>query len=96
MRQALSHIGSGNNCYVFSGKETGKMYLKTLQRFMIFDTLFPSHPREMIKDSGKDSIRMFNSNIINGAKSGIINRRRGLHKQGYIYKTEYYTDILTL
>lgn len=53
----------------------------------VYDTLFPSHPREMIKDSSKESIRMFNSNIINGAKSGIINRRMGLPKQGYIYKT---------
>lgn len=70
--------------------------IKTLKRFMIFDTLFPSHPREMIKDTSKDSIRMFNSNVINGAQSGIINRRMGLPKQGCIYKTEYYTDILTL
>ena len=36
---------------------------------MIFDTLFPSHPREMIKNSGKDSVWMFNGNIINGAQS---------------------------
>ena len=96
MKQALSYIGSGNTLLCLFWKGIWQNVLKTLQRFMIFDTLFPSHPREMIKDSGKDSIRMFNSNIINGAKSEIINRRMRLHKQGYIYKTEYYTDILTL
>lgn len=65
---------------------------------MIFDTLVPLleiHPREMIKDSGKHFIRMFNS-IINGAKSEIMNRRMRLNKQRYTYKTEHYIDILTL
>lgn len=38
---------------------------------------------------------MFNSNIINGAKSDIINWRMRLSKQRYIYKTKYYTDVCT-
>lgn len=73
-------------------------YIKSITKFMIFDTLIPLLeilPREMIKDSGKSFIRMFNSNIINGAKSEIIKRMR-LNKQKYTYKTEHYIDILTL
>lgn len=54
---------------------------------MIFDTLTPPLPRELIKDSGKDCVKMLNSNIINGAKSEIINSRRRLNKRGYIYNT---------
>lgn len=48
------------------------------------------YPREMIKDSSKDFIRMFNRNIIKRARSEVINRRMRLNKQRYTYKTMFY------
>lgn len=52
--------------------------------------------REIIEDSGKDFIRMFNRNIIKRARSEVINRRMRLNKQRYTYKTECSIDILSL
>lgn len=67
--------------------------IKNLTKVYDFDTLIPFleiHPKKMIEDSGKDFIRMFNSNTINGAKSAIINRRMRLNNKGTLTRLNFF------